>query len=187
MNPHDIYKALDEIRNAFPKSSKMAVHLIEIAGTTGRFDEATRRGAVIAIKDAWKLQDQHATQTFRPTDENVIACVKGFAEKAVQSLLRVLVVIDLDKSQTEVWALPKGMCFIATAASGSRFTTEVLVLSHFRDVVLLRSKLGAVSVQLYYVVSPPIAALISRSVCLRRFAMALIVRPAAKLVQHFQR
>ena len=44
MNPHDIYQALDEIRKAFPKSSKMAVHLIENGGTTGRFDEATRRG-----------------------------------------------------------------------------------------------------------------------------------------------
>jgi hypothetical protein len=187
MNPHDIYKALDEIRKAIPKSSKMAVHLIEIAGTTGMFDAATRRGAVIAIKDAWKLKDQEPTRRFLPTDENVIAYVKGFAEKAVQSPLRVLVVIDLDKSRTDVWALPKGMCFIATAASGSPFTTEVLVLSHFRDDVLLRSKLGAVIVQLYYVVSPPIAALISRSACLRRFAMVLIVRPAAKLGQHFQR
>ena len=84
MNPHDIYKALDEVRKAFPKNSKMAVHLIEIAGTTGAFDAATRRGAVIAIKDAWKLQDKPATRTFTPTDESVIAYVKSETNQAAQ-------------------------------------------------------------------------------------------------------
>ena len=48
-------------------------------------------------------------------------------------------------------------CFIATAAYGTPQEPEVMVLRHFRDETLLKSKAGQIFVDTYYKVSPPIA------------------------------
>ncbi|MCB0408500.1 MAG: hypothetical protein KDD34_09865, partial [Bdellovibrionales bacterium] len=45
-------------------------------------------------------------------------------------------------------------CFIATAVTGSYMSHEVLVLRHFRDQVLLKSKLGRTFVEAYYQYGP---------------------------------
>ena len=58
-------------------------------------------------------------------------------------------------------------CFIATAAYGDQHAPEVTQLRKFRDDVLLRSRLGAAFVRLYYTVSPPVARLIARRPRLR--------------------
>ena len=76
-----------------------------------------------------------------------------------------------------------GMCFIATAACGDPFAPEVLVLSAFRDDVLSASGIGRAFIRFYYAMSPSIAAVIARSVALRRFALAVIVKPAFHLVK----
>jgi len=76
-----------------------------------------------------------------------------------------------------------GKCFIATAACGTPWASEVLVLSAFRDDSLSRSRIGRAFTRLYYDVSPPFASLIARSIFLRRAAMALIVKPAVHVVQ----
>lgn len=88
-------------------------------------------------------------------------------------------------SPTSAGAEKKGSsgCFVATAACGDPFAPEVIVLSAFRDDALLRTRLGGAFVRLYYAVSPPIAALIARSVLLRRVAMALIIRPAIQVIR----
>jgi hypothetical protein len=80
----------------------------------------------------------------------------------------------------------KGGCFIATAACGDPFAPEVIFLSAFRDDVLLRSRIGAAFVRLYYAVSPPIAAVIARSVSLKRLAMVMVVKPATRVVTRFR-
>ncbi len=74
-----------------------------------------------------------------------------------------------------------GMCFVATAACGDPFAPEVITLSAFRDEVLLRSRMGRLFVRLYYAVSPPIAAVISRSKVLQCIAMAVLVQPVARV------
>ncbi len=55
----------------------------------------------------------------------------------------------------------KGRCFVATA-SFQYHSPEVEALTVFRDQYLLKSKWGALFIQFYYKVSPPIARLLDR-------------------------
>ena len=56
-----------------------------------------------------------------------------------------------------------GGCFIATAAFGSPIDKHVQILKDFRDIYLLKSKLGVAFVKTYYKYSPPIANVIERN------------------------
>lgn len=80
-----------------------------------------------------------------------------------------------------------GGCFIATAACGSAYSPEVMVLSAFRDDVLLQSRIGKMFVRLYYAVSPPTARIVVRSHVLQQAVMTLFVRPAVGLVRIVRR
>lgn len=177
MTPNDIDKALAEIRDTFPKSSKMFVGLIERAEKTGAFEGATRRAAVISMKSAWQLEDKAPTRTFAPTDESVIDYVRSIADNASQSAVKVLVVIDLNEGMTSVWVIPKGVCLIATAAYGSALAPEVMTLRQFRDDVLLCSRLGTTFVKFYYLVSPPLAFLVSKNHFLRVVTRRALLGP----------
>jgi hypothetical protein len=83
----------------------------------------------------------------------------------------------------EILSRPKGACFIATAAYGSSLASEVILLSRFRDDVLLRSSLGALFVTFYYQVSPPLASLIARSEFLRAATRRFFLAPLLKLLK----
>jgi hypothetical protein len=61
----------------------------------------------------------------------------------------------------------KPVCFIATAAYGTRTAQEISILREFRDTVLLPNSLGAKSVSLYYGTSAPVANFISQHEVLR--------------------
>jgi hypothetical protein len=78
----------------------------------------------------------------------------------------------------------KGMCFVATAAYGSPLAPEVVLLSRFRDEVLLSSKWGTLFVNLYYFTSPPLARLIAKAQFLRTVTRVLLLKPILRLLKH---
>lgn len=77
----------------------------------------------------------------------------------------------------------KGMCFVATAAYGSPLAPEVILLSNFRDEVLISSKLGRAFVKVYYHVSPPLASLIAKDESLRAVTRRLFLAPILRLLK----
>lgn len=78
-----------------------------------------------------------------------------------------------------------GSCFIATATYGSPQAPEIEILRQFRDEVLLRSKGGQIFVDLYYLISPPIAHAISQSIALKKIVRNCLLEPLIKIVsQH---
>ncbi|MBT0663230.1 hypothetical protein KI809_02860 [Geobacter pelophilus] len=76
-----------------------------------------------------------------------------------------------------------GGCFIATAAYGSYMHPKVMVLRDFRDRWLLTNLPGKWLVSLYYRVSPPLAAVISRHQWLAKGCRALLA-PLVVTVEH---
>jgi hypothetical protein len=74
-------------------------------------------------------------------------------------------------------------CFIATAAYGSPTAEQIDVLRGFRDVVLLKNRLGSLSVALYYRLSPPVADFIAGNEVVRTLVRELLVDPIVWLVE----
>jgi hypothetical protein len=71
-----------------------------------------------------------------------------------------------------------GGCFIATAAYGSYLHPKVRLLREFRDTWLMTNGPGRAIVRLYYRLSPPLAATVSRHAALRlavRYVLAPVV------------
>jgi len=74
-------------------------------------------------------------------------------------------------------------CFVATAAYGTPGAEQILVLREFRDVVLLKSRVGSRFVALYYRLSPPIAEFVAGNEVLRTLVRELLVDPIVWLVE----
>jgi len=76
-----------------------------------------------------------------------------------------------------------GGCFIATAVYGTKNAPAVLVLRDFRDNVLLPAEIGRVLVNLYYLISPPIARLLRANLLLRNMVRRTVVQPIVNLIR----
>ena len=121
-------------------------------------------------------------------DEGKIVSFKVAGVQASQTAAWVSGQIDGNFDLT-ISALPDGSwfplpfeCFIATAAYGADTAEEINTLRKFRDVVLLRSGLGAEFVSLYYEVSPPIAGVISQHDFLRTAVRVGFIDPIVAIL-----
>jgi len=112
------------------------------------------------------------------TLENALASGKEVAIQAAGSQQILLLILTPTKA---------GGCFIATAAYGSPIAPDVIILSHFRDDILLRSTLGTTLVDLYYSFSPQLAAIVAHHDSLRRGARLILIRPILQLVKIWKR
>jgi len=82
-------------------------------------------------------------------------------------------------------AAESGKCFIATAAFGDYDAPEVVLLRTFRDESLCKTAMGRTFVTVYCTLSPPLAAVVSRSGLLRKFVRKALLRPTIFLVRLF--
>lgn len=78
-------------------------------------------------------------------------------------------------------------CFVATACYGDENAREVVILRHFRDTVLLKSRLGTLWVQAYYAFSPPVARLLNKHQPLRVFVRKYLLETVIRWIAFFQK
>lgn len=75
-----------------------------------------------------------------------------------------------------------GGCFIATAAMGSPLVQEVLILSRFRDEILINNFFGKWFVKSYYFLSPCVAALIIKNIKLQKITAKYFIKPLSRAI-----
>ena len=68
-------------------------------------------------------------------------------------------------------------CFIATAIYGTSLAPEINILRKFRDNVLMKDRLGQFFVNCYYLISPPIAHIISKNTFLKLIVRKIVIQP----------
>lgn len=145
---------------------KKAVSAYERAIQLG-FDEATARYCLAVLYSAGLSKDS-AIQNF----QKVIQLKGAASEQGIQSGM------EIEKLNAK-----KAGCFIATAAYGSPLASEVVILSNFRDDTLLKSPLGRYLVDIYYLLSPPVASFISRSTLLKSSIRKLMLVPLLRALK----
>ena len=73
-------------------------------------------------------------------------------------------------------------CFIATACYGNYNSSEVLILRKYRDERLLSFSLGKLFVRFYYLISPPLAELISKSKVSKKAIRKYLLQPIIRKI-----
>jgi hypothetical protein len=68
-------------------------------------------------------------------------------------------------------------CFIATAVYGTQFAHEVGILKNFRDLILTKSLAGRVFINAYYIISPLIVHIISKSCFIKSIIRNFMIKP----------
>jgi len=76
----------------------------------------------------------------------------------------------------------KSGCFIATAVYGDVMAPEVICLRYYRDTVLIGTKTGRAFVEIYYKISPVLAAFISKSIFLRMIIRKSVLGPLVSIL-----
>lgn len=98
--------------------------------------------------------------------------------------LRDYLIKEIRKSEPGYKPPAVRKCFIATAAYGSPMAHEVILLRGYRDSYLTNTFLGRAFVKAYYLFSPPIARVISKSEFLKAITR-LILKPVISLVKRY--
>jgi hypothetical protein len=122
-------------------------------------------------------RDKTARGYLRQAREDLRKALKVFPrDEQIESLLKEVRKVELLANAEKP---RRRACFIATAAFGSPFAEEVETLRQFRDDVLERSLVGHCFTRLYYLCSPPLAAILARSPhgrAMTRWLLAPVVR-----------
>ena len=87
---------------------------------------------------------------------------------------------DISKEREK---MEKPACFIATAAYGSPFAAEIDVLRRWRNERLYGNFLGELFVKVYYLVSPPIAKVVYKSIVLKKIVRA-VLKPVIRVLRN---
>lgn len=74
-------------------------------------------------------------------------------------------------------------CFIATAVYGYDSHPSVMLLREYRDNVLMKNFLGKMFINFYYLISPPIAKILSNNRALSVFIKRTILEPIIGLIK----
>lgn len=181
-------KQIELVRSQFPEDRAWRFHQANLYHHT-----AIQKYGAEKVREALEFVDKAISTDDRARHRMLKAklCHKcGRREEAIAELDYICanfsdstLYLDARKLKDEIESKPKGGCFIATAAYGSPLATEVVLLSRFRDEVLLPSQLGALFVTFYYQVSPPLASLIGRVKFLRSATRGLLLAPLLRLLK----
>jgi hypothetical protein len=93
--------------------------------------------------------------------------------------------VEARRIKAEIENSPQKGCFIATAAFGSPLANEVVLLSRYRDEVLMHSSFGRYFVKTYYRISPPLSILISKTNILRKVTRKIFLSPLIELLKKY--
>jgi hypothetical protein len=164
-----------------------ATHLVFAAIAKGQ-ENASARQALATLNKAISVCDQGSIHLLKA---EIHRSLKE-RENALREVNVVLTTFPDDDSflaarqiKDELETPPKksGCCFIATAAYGSALAPEVILLSKFRDQVLVHSDLGETLVSLYYRISPPLAKMIAMSRFARFIVQWVLLAPLLHIVR----
>jgi tetratricopeptide (TPR) repeat protein len=185
-------KQIELVRSQFPEEHAWRFHEANLYHHT-----AVQKYADEKVREAFEWIDKAISTDDRARHRMVKAklCHKsGQRETAIAELEHICakwpdsnLYLDARQLKDKIQSEPKGSCFIATAAYGSAVASEVVLLSRFRDEVLLPSRLGALFVTFYYQVSPPLASLIGRVEFLRAATRGLFLVPLLRFVRTLAR
>ncbi len=106
-------------------------------------------------------------------EETMLLCEECYNE--------MLVAYNSKKSLTRQY-----YCFIATSTYESVHAPEVVLLRQYRDRVLLKTFAGRVFVELYYLLSPPLAKIVAKSDKLKQLLRNYIFPPILKRVSNYR-
>ena len=154
------------------KATQISLNKSEVVLIVGNFEQliATILPENTSNSIIWTIQSQSTDNVISISETGVIT-----ANKVGTAVIRAACASDPSKYvECKVTVNRLDECFIATAAFGSKYQKDVVVLRQFRDKVLLQSKLGTSFVQLYYKYSPPIADFIRDSGSLRLMIRLLL-------------
>jgi len=126
---------------------------------------------------------QEITVGYYDTGYGVYSWHSSCSVEDQQAFRRIADKATMQVKKTEEEERRGDACFIATAAYGSTTHPNVVCLREFRDKVLLRHSLGKGLVKAYYILSPPLARLISRNDGLRKSVIHLLLKPAIFLLK----
>lgn len=188
--PEDTLAKLVEARSLFRhgKLEKARVFLKQLISELGEDDVTERMVAAAKLVDVIRyitleIPDKEKRKQYWPELQKYTRIAlenyerapayeqQGFRnDKDIDAFRKYVVAIDQASAK-------KSGCFIATAAYGSRLASEVVILIRFRDETLLESKVGSYFVEIYYLIAPPLASLISRSRFLKGTGRQLLLAP----------